>query len=343
MNKEQSKKSMKRLNPLNYVLMAMLAVTGVSATRAEMLSAYIGIDGRQTLGSGIYAGQPNPNFGRLTFLHAHWYESTFANNHYHGIGPYSYSGPAGAPTVNNTSSGNRIPEVYTALPPLTLLTATPVYPLYAGRLMSLRSEEHYSDMRLRPTFDLKQYPTNSGEYYMFISSAGTRTNSLAGVAVALELVAKTAGLAIGNPSKVDVLINPGDRMLLGAGDSWEALPLFSVAGDAAVGTYTASLKLVDLNAADYTTNQSGVFHLDFRVQPPPTLTIAETVKIEAPLVTDGYVLQWATDPSGPWTSYTNLQYTVEVVGSGESAQQTYKRYWTIAKSGPQQFFRMYKP
>jgi hypothetical protein len=335
---------MKRLNLSKVTVVAAVWATTLAGTaRAEMLTTYIGIDGRETLVSGVYVGQPNPNFGRLTFLHAHWYESTFANNHYHGIGAYSYSGPAGSPTINNTSSGNRIPEVYTALPPLTLLTATPAHPLYAGRLMSLRSTEHYSDMRLRPTFDLKQYPTNSGQYYMFASSAGTRTNSLAGVAVALELVAKTDGLAIGNPTNVNLLVSPGDRMLLGEGDSWEALPLFSVAGDAAEGTYTATLKLVDLNAADYTTNQSGVFHLDFRVQPPPTLTIAETVKIEAPLVTDGYVLQWATDASGPWTSYTNLQYTVEVIGSGESAQQTFKRYWTIPKTGPQQFFRMYKP
>lgn len=334
---------MKRLKQLNCALMATLALAGVSVMRAETLNTYIGIDSRATLVSGVYVGQPNPNFGRLTFLHAHWYESTFANNHYHGIGTYSYSGPAGSPTINNTSSGNRIPEVYTALPPLTLLTATAAHPLYAGRLMSLRSEEHYSDMRLRPTFDLKQYPTNSAEYFMFASSAGTRTNSLAGVAVALELVSKTAGLAIGNPTNVNLLNNPGDRMTLGEGDSWEALPLFSVAGDAAAGTYTASLKLVDLNAVDYTTNQSGVFHLDFRVQPAPTLTIADTVKIEAPLVTDGYVLQWASNANGPWTSYTNLQHTVEMIGSGESAQQTFKRYYTIPKNGAQMFFRMAKP
>jgi hypothetical protein len=315
-------------------LTASIAVAGAltQITQAELLNTYIGIDSRATL-TGVYNGLPNPNYGRLTFLHAHAYEQTFANNHYHGIGAYSLYGLVESATITNSNAGNRIPEVYTALPPLTLIAATTNYPAYAGRLMSLRTEEHYSDMRLRPTHDLKQYPTNSAE----------RTNSLAGVAVALELISKTAGLSIGYSTNTDLLNSPGDRLLLGTGDLWEALPLFSVTGNAPAGPYTASLKLVDLNAADYTTNQSGVFHLDFRVQPAPTLTITETVKIEVPLVTDGYALQWATNANGPWMNYTTLQYTAEEIGEGESAQQTFKRYYTIPKTGPQQFFRMHKP
>lgn len=73
------------------------------------------------------------------------------------------------------------------------------------------------------------------------------------------------------------------------------------------------------------------------------MAIQDAVKIEAPLVTDGYVLQSAPEPGGPWTSHTNLQYTVEMIGAGESAQQTYKRYYTIPRTATQQFFRMQKP
>jgi hypothetical protein len=203
-----------------------------------MLNTYIGIDSREILPSGVYAGLPNPNFGRLTFLHAHPYFDVLPNNHYHGIGSWTYLGAAGSAVATNSNAGNRIPEVYTALPPLTLVSATAAYPAYAGRRMSLKTEEQYSDMRVRPTWDLKQYPTNTAEYYMFISSAGTRTNSLVGIRPALHLIPAS---------------------------------------------------------------------------------------------------------NGPWTSYTNLQHTVERVGAGETAQQTNQRYYTIPRTGDMRFFRMQKP
>lgn len=328
---------------LQNILPLAAALASISAARAEMLNTYIGIDSREILPSGVYAGLPNPNFGRLTFLHAHPYFDVLPNNHYHGIGSWTYLGPANAAVATNSNAGNRIPEVYTALPPLTLVSATAAYPAYAGRLMSLKTEESYSDMRLRPTWDLKQYPTNTAEYYMFISSAGTRTNSLAGVRPALHLIAKTEGLSIGVSTNVNMVSQPGDRLELGEGDAWETTPLFSVAGDAPAGTYSATFKLVDLNAANTATNESGIFHLDFRVQPAPTLAIEDSVKIAVPLVTDGYVLQYAAAASGPWTSLTNLQHTVERVGSGEAAQQTNQRYYTIKRTGDMQFFRMAKP
>ena len=323
-------------------LLIALAPTVSFVSRAEFVVNYIGIDSQQPIAFGVYSGLPNPNFGRLTFLYAHSYELTIANNHYHGIGQWTYFGPTNAVVVTNSNSGNRIPEVYTGLPPLTLVSAPTNFPAFAGRLVSLRTDEHYSDRRLRPTWDLKQYPTNTAEYAMFISSAGTRANSLAGIKPALQLVSKTAGLSIGVSTNASLLNNPGDQLTLGEGDSWEAWPLFSTADDAAPGTYSATFKLVDLNAADPATTESGLFHLDFRVPDAPTLAIEDSVKITLPLVTDGYVLQSAPTADGPWT-HVNLQYTAEETGEGEFAQQTFKRFYTIKRTPQMQYFRMQKP
>lgn len=322
---------------------ALFAVAAPVVSNASFTTGYVGIDGRQTLNSGVYNGLPNPNFGRLTYLYAHVYPDTLPNNHYHGIGAWTYLGAANAAVATNSNAGNRIPETYTALPPLTLVNATPNFPAYTNRLVSLKTEEHYSDTRLLPTWDLRQYPTNTAEWFMFTSSAGTRTNSMANVKAALELVSKTTGLSIGVSTNVNMLVNPGDRLVLGEGNLWEAFPLYSVTNTAAPGTYTATLKLVDLNAVNTATNESGIFHLDFRVPEAPTLAIEDSVKITLPLVTDGYVLQWAPAANGPWTSYTNLQHTAEEIGSGETAQQTFKKFITIKRTGQQQFFRMQKP
>lgn len=328
---------------LNHSFLLAVAVASASVSRAEFVVNYVGIDSRQPLSGGVYDGLPNPNFGRLTFLYAHHFETTIANNHYHGIGSWTYLGPTNALVITNSNSGNRIPEVYTALPPLTLVPAPTNYTAFAGRLISLATEEHYSDRRLRPTWDLRQYPTNTGEWFMFNSSVGTRTNSLAGVKPALQLVSKTAGLGIGVSTNASLLNNPGDRLPLGEGNSWETWPFFSTVADAAPGTYTASFKLVDLNAVNSATNESGLFHLDFKVPNAPTLAIEDSVKISLPLVTAGYVLQYAPAANGPWTSYTNLQHTAEENGTGESAQQTFKRFYTIKRTQQMQFFRMQKP
>lgn len=324
-------------------LAAAFAVASPLASRAEFVPNYVGIDSQQTLSFGVYAGLPNPNFGRLTFLYGHHFETTIANNHYHGIGTWTYLGPVNSAVVTNSnSSGNRIPEVFYGLPPLTLVNAPASLPAFSGRLVSLRTEEHYSDRRLRPAWDLKQYPTNTGEYFLFTSSGGARTNSLAGMKPALHLISKTAGLGIGVSTNANLLNNPGDRLTLGEGNSWEAWPLFSTATNAAPGTYSATFKLVDLNATDSSTNESGIFHLDFKVPEAPTLAVEDSVKITLPLVTDGYVLQYAPTANGPWTNYTDFQYTPEETGVGEAAQQTFKRFYTIRRTQQMQFFRMQK-
>ena len=297
------------------VVAAFAAV--LTAANAETVGFYIGIDSRNPLATGPYAGRENPNFNRLTFLYAHTYEyvpglepagaSTFAINHYHPIGAYSLSGPTNAVVINATSSNNRIPEIGTRQPPLTLAPTTNA--LYAGKLIHSRSEEHFSDMRWRATDDLNQptkYGPGSPEWVLFYSSAGTRTNSLAGGQISLELVAKTDGLHIGNTNTLDLLSQPGDRFSLGAGPAINFSPVFWVEGNAPVGTYSASFKLVDTNTEGGRTpfRESGIFHLDFKVAPTPELTIAPAVNLTLPLVTAGYVLEGAPSLEGPWTKVT---------------------------------------
>lgn len=97
-----------------------VAVSWTGLAQASLVEFYVGVDNQQTITGGDYAGLPNPNFGRLTFLFAHPNETTPANTHYHGIGVWSYSGPAASPTVNSTNANNRIPETYTGQEPLPL-------------------------------------------------------------------------------------------------------------------------------------------------------------------------------------------------------------------------------
>jgi len=122
--------------------------SAVPSAGAQMINLYVGLDTQDPITYGVYTGKPNPNVGRLTLLYAHHYPyGLFSRNHYHGIGAYSYTGPVETPTSRDTSSGNAIPEVYTGLPGNVLLPHT--NSIWAGRLISQKTIEHYSDMRFR--------------------------------------------------------------------------------------------------------------------------------------------------------------------------------------------------
>src|SRR5690349_3565 len=79
----------------------------------EGIGLYIGYDGLSTVASGTYAGLSNPNLNRLTLLLDH-------GDHFHGIGAYSYTGPATSPTILPTNTNNRIPEISSKEEPLPL-------------------------------------------------------------------------------------------------------------------------------------------------------------------------------------------------------------------------------
>lgn len=329
---------------------ASLAATFVStlSARAEISGFYVGIDSRATLASGVYVGQLNPNFNRLTFLYPHAFPSTPGNNHYHGISTYVYVGPAGSPTIVNTNTGGwRIPEVYTGQAPLTLVSAT--NGLYLGKLISATTLEHYSTIRLRSVHTLttnitagpatNYYGYGSGEWFMFNSSGGLRTQSMAGAAIALELVSLTPGLHLGDAASTDIATNAGDRVTLGGGNNFIWNPVLWTETNAVPGTYDFKFKLVDM--ANSGPLESGVATIQFRVSSGPALTIAKYVHIQMPLATDGYALESAPAVTGPWTPVATAPEE-DHIGSGESAQQTGTKTLQTPTGSGNEFYRLRK-
>lgn len=274
-----------------------------TAAHGQMVNHYVGIDGRAVLPSGTYAGQDNPNYGRLTLLYAHHYEyGQFSGNHYHGIGTYILTGSADDPSIQDTSAGNRLPEVYTGLPGVTLVPDT--HAIWAGKLISKKHEEHYSDMRFRSVHHLASFGEGSSERFMYLSSGGTRTNLMTDAHLALELVSKSEGLNIAAADGTPILQEVGSTQVIGDGNdaNFEYLPVFWVDAAAAPGAYQAEFRLVDLNVAGGRSPipSSGRFFLDFRVPEPASVSIAATVTLTVPLVTYGHVLEAAPEAIGPW-------------------------------------------
>lgn len=285
------------------LLPGVLALT-LSSSHAQMVNLYVGIDSREILPSGVFAGLPNPNASRLTLLYAHGYEyGEFHGNHYHGIGGYTFSGTADEHEVQDTSGGNQIPEVYTGLPGVALVPGEEEP--WLGRLVSRKHAEHYSDFRIRSVHSLAPFGFGSSEWYMFHSSADTRTNLLTDAEIALELVSKSPELHIADVEGNPILSNPGEVQTIGDGNDpdFEFLPVFWVEHSTPPGTYTAEFRLIDLNEANGREPfpSSGRFTFVFRVPEPAELEIQKTVTLSMPLVTEGYVLESAPSPEGPWT------------------------------------------
>jgi hypothetical protein len=109
----------------------------------------IGVDSLTTLTSGTYAGLPNPNYGRLTFLYAHYTPGT---EHFHSIGAWSYIGSRDNPVVRNTSNNNRIPELGQRNRPngQRYLNLRPGNGAFAGKWISGQDGGPYSNLTMRP-------------------------------------------------------------------------------------------------------------------------------------------------------------------------------------------------
>lgn len=221
------------------------------------IGLYVGVDGRTTVPSGGYAGLPEANAGRLTLLFDH-------GDHFHGIGAYSYAGPAPHPAVRNTSGNNRIPETYTGDAALRLSAGSGIY---SGRLRSAVGASAYSFLGMASIQSLAGFAPGSDESILFNSSGGRWNGSLGGVTVGLKLVSATPGLSIGTESLTD-LFSASDTILLGAGSSWTFKPVYSVADTAAAGRYSAEFQLVNLNPLS-NVGDSGRFYVDFGVVAAP--------------------------------------------------------------------------
>lgn len=227
---------------------------------------YIGVDGFDVLQSGDYAGLENPNYDRLTFLFSHVEEDP-TTNHFHGIGSYSYSGAVDSPTINSTNTNNRIPETYTGLPPLTLQPGTGIY---ADKLISTSTGEEYSNLTIKAVSAL-QSNEDPGAQYLFNSSNGRWSDSLANAMPTLELVSITDGLNIADEQGLNILTEIGDTYTLGSGDDISFTPTFWTETSASAGTYSATFRLLDLgNTKGSSFRESGTFNLDFTPVPEPS-------------------------------------------------------------------------
>lgn len=231
---------------------------------------FIGVDGWSTIPRGTYAGLSNPNYGRLSLLFAHYTPGT---EHYHPIGVWSYSGPASSPIVNSTNANNRLPELYQRHSPggQEYIYMRPGSGVFAGYYRSGLDHDEYSNLLMLPTAWLAD-STDPAVQRLYNSSAGRWTGLLGSARIGLQLVDITPGLRITLADGTPILSSVGSVYEIGAGDSFEFMPVFSVALGSPMTVYSASFRLVDLNTAPgyRPLRDSGVFHFDLQPVPEPS-------------------------------------------------------------------------
>jgi hypothetical protein len=251
--------------------LTIVAALTSAAAHAQFINYHVGRDNLETFVTGTYAGLPNPNYQRLTFLRFNDLEvSDPASSHWHAIGAYSYAGPTGSPTVLPTNGNNRIPETFTGFAPLPLLPGSGAF---VGKLVSgipngtPQSHDHYDRLEMRSVQELSAAAPGTTEHFLYNSSGGRWNQPLgANARIGLQLLSQTPGLNVATLAGTPILENDLDVFEIGQGDDWSFTPVFWADGNAAPGTYSASLKLVDLSGG---IPDSGTFHLDFQVIPEP--------------------------------------------------------------------------
>lgn len=245
---------------------------------------HVGVDKRAVFPSGTYAGQPNPNFDRLTFLLSHTFLDTPTSNHFHRIGAYALTGSA--PGTVTLSTNDRIPEPYQLDDGLALLPGTGVF---SGQLISGLGpatfpgdtvEQEYGNLTIKPIDNLLTFDGASADpgdtrapmhpvHYLVNASAGVYKTSIANVTVGLELLALDAGLTVHEADGDLMFNNLGEIYELGTGPSWSVLPIFAVDDNSPVGSqFSATFKLVDLSGTPLY-GDSAPFSVDFVVVPEP--------------------------------------------------------------------------
>jgi len=259
--KSTSPRLLPRLAAVTVALFALAA----SAKDHTIPSYIVGVDGLAELASGPFAGRPNPNHQRLTFLMAHTYPDAPGRNHYHSIGRlvYQEGEPGTEPTIR-VNPANHVPEG--SVPPLRLLPA-PAGPLQ-GRLISLPDyhpeddEYDYAFLTVVEVDQLAGQPAGSPRDVLLNSSNGRWRGSVRAADIVLELVDLTPGLNVADADGRSLFTAPGDRQRLGS--TFTFSPVFWAAAEAAPGRYTARFRLRDANGnfAD-----SGEFEFRFQVAP----------------------------------------------------------------------------
>jgi hypothetical protein len=236
-------------------------LTSATLVRAEPADYFVAVDGLETLTSGTFTGMPNPNFGRLTLLVAHRSAENPTGNHFHAIGAYTYASIEGGPLFQiATSTNNRIPEISTGFLPLTLRPGTG---RQRSNLVSLPTESEYSNLRIESIQSLAVHPPDSPDGILFLSSDARWTSRFDEALVALQRVSLTPGLQVADERGNLIL---AERLYaIGDGNTLALSPTYLTHRLAAVGTYSATLKLVDLRPAARRFGDSGRFTFDFRV------------------------------------------------------------------------------
>lgn len=260
MNPRQKPFRVFKLFPFVALLVVLCFAT---VAQAAQTTYFVGVDSSPFVTSGTYQGLPNPNHGHLTFLFAHYNEDTPSDNHFHAIGAYSYTGPVENPIVLSTNSNNRIPEGFSEEPPLQLERGTGCY---SFRLISKPNDSEYSNLQVESIQMLSDYRSDSPGGYLFESSGGRWKAPLTGAVIALQLVDITDGLHISNEYGEIILRSVGETYLLGDGNTFSSFtPTFWTGRWAAIGTYSATFRLIDLSFSETPFSPSGTFTFDFRV------------------------------------------------------------------------------
>jgi len=257
--------------PLKKILSGLAGVAMVVVSHAddgsrfgEGIGFYVGIDSRVIIPSGTFAGQVNPNAGRLTLLLDH-------GDHFHGIGAYSVTGTAAMPVVTPTNANNRIPELYTRGG--TATDAIPLQPgvgAFANKLVSAvlpdTAPTHgYSHLGFATIQSLDGL---SAAADILFHSSGDRYNAgYQNITAGLRLLSATAGLKIAAGGDMD-LFDTGNTYAMGSTADFAFLPTFYVDGTAAAGVYTAEFSLVNLGT-NANVRDGGNFYFDFNVAAVP--------------------------------------------------------------------------
>jgi hypothetical protein len=287
-----------------------VAIAILLATCASVLAApepgvglfHVTYDNAPNVSFGTYLGQPNPNYQRLTLMLSHTYSETPWTNHFHRIGSYGYTGPAGSPT-QSLSANNRVPEPYQLDDGLSLLPGSGVF---SGKLVSGLGpaarpgdhiEQEYGLLTIAPmdslmAFDGLDHPNPALEdpnpaidgakhpvHYVINASSGVYKNSVDGVRIGLELTALSPGLEITDATGASLFGSIGDVLTLGDTDDWSLTPYFAVDGLTGPGlAFSATFKLVDLSDTPQF-GDSAPFSFDFVAVPEPTGAVLGLVAI----------------------------------------------------------------
>lgn len=240
----------------------------LATAQAHDMMYFVGIDARQVIPSGTYAGLPNPNFGRLSMLFAHY---TPGAEHFHGIGTFSYTGPPSNPTILSTNSNNRLPEMYQRQSPggQEYLELKPGNGAFAGKFRSGLDGGEYSPLAIRPVALLNGTGDES-EQRMYDNMVGRWGQLLGDAQIALQLVDISAELHIADEAGNALMLNPGDTHIIGSGDNWSFNPVFWTNPGVPVGVYSATFRFVDLRTGG-SVLESGTFSYDFAVPEPASM------------------------------------------------------------------------